>query len=574
MSITGERINKATDVSISRNLELINNQGEDVFRVNRDTGLATSLPVYLTNSSASGLVYHDTNGLLTVQTSSGTGSIYDNITCNTITSTSSSISILKSLSSGTNGITCGSLTNSYINTGNISAGAVNTGTNGITCGIVSCTQVNSAGAVNTGTILNSGSIGSSDINCSDLLTSDRITVSNTDNATSIYISPNMINGGLVVKKTIFADKLTTTTSMSTSTLYANIINNANSFNATSQTSGPNILAGGLAVAKDLRSGPIFMNGNLVPTTHLERYCGIATNQFKEIWGKNIFTTGDGGISTNYINIVSGTKPILIDASIALNIDCSGNVRPDVDNSKTLGDATRRWNEIFSTNATINTSDRNMKTDINESTLGLDFINALTPVSYKWINRQNIVSFHDETVDEKVYEINEDGENVETIVQKVIKVPDNTPSGGVRTHYGLIAQDVKAVLDNMNMSTLDFAAYIDTGEIKGLRYEEFIAPLIKAVQELTIRLPGTNVPHPKEFSFTLPYDNSQISVAHNLSYGVIKGFRVCVESDVGMILPFSNSENFLFDAWITETSLCAIATGVNIQGKLIKWVIDV
>ena len=68
----------------------------------------------------------------------------------------------------------------------------------------------------------------------------------------------------------------------------------------------------------------------------------------------------------------------------------------------------------------------------------------------------------------------------------------------RTHYGLIAQEVKTVLDNNNISTNDFAAYIasevldaneqGTGEYKyGLRYTELISILIKAIQELKQRI---------------------------------------------------------------------------------------
>jgi hypothetical protein len=51
--------------------------------------------------------------------------------------------------------------------------------------------------------------------------------------------------------------------------------------------------------------------------------------------------------------------------------------------------------------------------------------------------------------------------------------------GIRRHYSLIAQDVKALL-----GTQDFAGYIydEESDIHALRLSEFIAPLIKAVQE--------------------------------------------------------------------------------------------
>ena len=124
-------------------------------------------------------------------------------------------------------------------------------------------------------------------------------------------------------------------------------------------------------------------------------------------------------------------------------------RPGVDNSFDLGDSSRRWDDLWATNPTIQTSDRNEKNNIKDTDLGLDFINKLKPVSYIWNNK-------------------------------------------TRTHYGLIAQDVQKVLEDISKDTKDFAGFIkaDVSEEKdnskhsyGLRYNEFIAPMIKAIQEL-------------------------------------------------------------------------------------------
>ena len=128
-----------------------------------------------------------------------------------------------------------------------------------------------------------------------------------------------------------------------------------------------------------------------------------------------------------------------------------------DDSNNLGSSVGRWNDIYATNGTIQTSDANNKSNIANSDLGLNFVSQLTPRKY-------------------------------------------TLNGGDsnRTHYGLIAQEVKTVLDNNNISTNDFAAYIasevldaneqGTGEYKyGLRYTELISILIKAIQELKQRI---------------------------------------------------------------------------------------
>ena len=119
-----------------------------------------------------------------------------------------------------------------------------------------------------------------------------------------------------------------------------------------------------------------------------------------------------------------------------------------DNAIDLGSSGARFDDIFATNGTIQTSDQNEKNTITNSDLGLDFINKLSPKSYKF-------------------------------------------NGKTRTHYGLIAQDVETVLSDISKSTTDFAGFIkdDISEEQdgssyryGLRYNEFLAPLIKAIQE--------------------------------------------------------------------------------------------
>ena len=133
---------------------------------------------------------------------------------------------------------------------------------------------------------------------------------------------------------------------------------------------------------------------------------------------------------------------------------SGNVTPGGDNVGKLGDTSLRWHSVYAVNATIQTSDRNEKTEIEENKLGLDFINALKTKSYKF--REN--NF-----------------------------------GG--THYGLLAQDIEDVLDQFNIKVNEYAPVtkdkiIDENKNEryryGLSYTEFLAPIIKSVQELSAK----------------------------------------------------------------------------------------
>jgi hypothetical protein len=139
--------------------------------------------------------------------------------------------------------------------------------------------------------------------------------------------------------------------------------------------------------------------------------------------------------------------------------------PAGDNAYTCGASGQRWSAIWSANGTIQTSDARQKKDITPTNLGLNFIMALNPVSYKWKVGKNVVTSDGERIDENGAKQSND----------II-----TPVSGTRTHYGLIAQEVKEALgDN------DFGGYVHDEETDtlALRYDQFISPLIKSIQEL-------------------------------------------------------------------------------------------
>ncbi len=125
---------------------------------------------------------------------------------------------------------------------------------------------------------------------------------------------------------------------------------------------------------------------------------------------------------------------------------SGSFLPSSDASFNLGSSSKRWGTVFASAGSINTSDKNEKNTIVESDLGLDFINKLNPVSYKW----------------------------------------NKDDG--KTHYGLIAQDLEETIKSVGKTVSDFGGiYKEADSPMGLGYSELIAPLIKAVQELSAKV---------------------------------------------------------------------------------------
>jgi hypothetical protein len=122
----------------------------------------------------------------------------------------------------------------------------------------------------------------------------------------------------------------------------------------------------------------------------------------------------------------------------------GHFLPSASNAWTLGNPAARWQQVYATNGTINTSDATLKKDVAEDDLGLDFIRELCPVVWKW--------------------------------------RDQSDEGD---HRGLIAQDVAKVLSKFE-GRRGFAGLI-AGEKLGLCMTEFIGPLIKSVQELDARM---------------------------------------------------------------------------------------
>lgn len=158
----------------------------------------------------------------------------------------------------------------------------------------------------------------------------------------------------------------------------------------------------------------------------------------------------------------------------LEVTSSGTTRPGADNSYDLGSGSRRWREIYCVNGTINTSDEREKTNVAESRLGLNLINLLNPVSYKW--RAGAPDIGDQKTGEECKSDSRPGQPHQC--------------AGTRTHYGLIAQDVKAALDKVGCD--DFAGWVlddkaNADSRQALRYTELIAPMIKAIQELSEQL---------------------------------------------------------------------------------------
>lgn len=176
----------------------------------------------------------------------------------------------------------------------------------------------------------------------------------------------------------------------------------------------------------------------------------------------------------YWRSVAGTDVVRLDTVGTLALF------PASDNAVLCGQTGFRWSAVWAANGTIQTSDPRTKRDVIDSPLGLDFINALRPVAYKFKVGGNKIVGVRET---KPAVFNDDGDLIESAeTENVIE-----PQPGKRQHFGFLTTEVKAALGDV-----DFGGYIKTNpndpeSEEALRYDEFIAPLVRAVQELTARV---------------------------------------------------------------------------------------
>lgn len=165
-------------------------------------------------------------------------------------------------------------------------------------------------------------------------------------------------------------------------------------------------------------------------------------------------------STGYLELHGYTKAkmfVFNDEAYGIVLDMNSNrdlhLRPASNEDTDCGSASYKWRNLYCKNGTIQTSDRNEKMNISD--MSEQYANAIIddalPKTYMMLN-------------------NESG----------------------RTHAGMIAQDLEEQLSKNGMSSKDFAGFIKyekedingvpTSEYGyGIRYEEYIAPLIKYSQ---------------------------------------------------------------------------------------------
>ena len=133
-----------------------------------------------------------------------------------------------------------------------------------------------------------------------------------------------------------------------------------------------------------------------------------------------------------------------------------------DSSNVLSLGSNVISDFYCADTSISSSDKRDKTDIAEWTHGLDWINKLKPVTYRWDKR----SFYSDD-----YSVTPDGskkwarQHLGFLDQDVLEVEQS---------FGYASKKDDMLTDNLNCDDTSY----------GMKYERLVVVLTKAVQELS------------------------------------------------------------------------------------------
>jgi hypothetical protein len=264
--------------------------------------------------------------------------------------------------------------------------------------------------------------------------------------------------------------------------------------------GDSVTTGLENVVVGYNAGTALTSGSAITALGYEAGDAISTGSYHTVIGHSAggsVSTGSGntlvgyraglGISTANTNTAIGdsayqTGNYANSTCIGYNSAVTGNNQVQLGNSGTT---------TYAYGAVQDRSDARDKADIQDTDLGLAFVMALQPRKFRWDMRED-------------YRPAPPGPNASkeewAAYDEACKLENLTHDGTHkrnRFHQGLIAQEVKTTMDAMGV---DFGGYQDHKVNGGqdalsLGYEEMIAPLIKAIQELKAEFDAYKATHP-------------------------------------------------------------------------------
>lgn len=137
----------------------------------------------------------------------------------------------------------------------------------------------------------------------------------------------------------------------------------------------------------------------------------------------------------------------------------------------IGTASGHIQNDFEANATWAwTSDERIKKNISDLSVGLDFVNALRPVSFEYRQRDDLDGSENDAIRDAIGPIDEEGNEL----------------GGRRpgTSIGFVAQEVKSAIDSYGIDSISGDWGVGEDGIQTVGQTAFIPSMVKAIQELS------------------------------------------------------------------------------------------
>ena len=357
------------------------------------------------------------------------------------------------------------ITSGTISADRISGGSIDAGL--ITSGTMSADRI-SGGSI-SGDLISGGTIEGTTINAGNLNISGQFSfgdVNISSNDIVGRINSNALDGAKLTDGTVSNAKVgnLSANKITSGSIDASVVSvtNLDADNITSGTISGNRISGGTINGTLIGGGSINMTFNITTSMAISASSGNITNALG-VGSLDSSGTVEGsqfkhGSSSSVVGF--GSSDVYLRGGGTTDFAAGNNnvsyqtLRPSGYNSKDLGTSGFRWRDIY-TVGSVNTSDITHKKDVEDLELGLDFLNTLNPIQFKWDEMGEV-------------------------------------EAGIRTHAGFSAQDIEQKLIDFGVESKDYALFTNSqitespeeDPIYGLRSNEFISVLTKAVQELS------------------------------------------------------------------------------------------
>ncbi|HEY2726342.1 MAG TPA: tail fiber domain-containing protein, partial [Parafilimonas sp.] len=194
------------------------------------------------------------------------------------------------------------------------------------------------------------------------------------------------------------------------------------------------------------------------------------------------TTGNDNTADGFLTLYSNT------GSNNTGLGCFADINGDFSNSTAIGNSAliTASNQVRIGNSSVtsiggyvtwsNISDGRVKKNIKQNVPGLAFINKLQPITYNLdLDAANKIVQPAALKDKngKIIQPSADDIAAKQAKEKIV-------------YTGFIAQDVDKAAKDLNYDFSGVDAAKNNKDLYGLRYAEFVVPLVKAVQELSAK----------------------------------------------------------------------------------------